>query len=403
MNIIDYQHQKSKNNDFKFSSLITISLAHMLHDIYSSFLSPVIPLLINKFSISYSFTSLLSVIQRLPSVISPFVGLLADRISLRYLVIISPSITGIVMSLLGVAPHYIVIVILLLIMGISSSLFHVPAPVMIRKVVGERKGMGMSFYMLGGEIARTTGPLIIVGAVSLWTFEGTWRLIPFCIAGSFMLFLRLRKIKVYSEFEKREKILGRWKTFKSFLPYLIPITIFLFFNTFIRQIFRFYLPTYMDIQGESLWTGGIALSVFHFSGAAGSLICGTYSDKIGRTMTLIIMAVLTPVIMWLFVHIHIKAVNFILLIALGVVSVGTGPVLLAFINDIPTDRMAFLNGLYISIAFLTSSADIMIVGIISDWIGLENTFKLCTYLGILAIPAVFYISTKKYKSQFNSN
>ncbi len=392
------QRPERKSSDFKFGNLITISLAHMLHDIYSSFLSPVIPLLINKFNISYSFTSLLSVIQRLPSVISPFVGLLADRISLRYLVIISPSITGVVMSLLGMAPHYIVIVILLLVMGISSSLFHVPAPVMISKITGDRKGMGMSFYMLGGEIARTIGPLIIVGAVSLWTFEGTWRLIPFCLAGSFLLFLKLRKIKIYSEFQKREKILGRWKTFKTFLPYLIPITIFLFFNTFIRQIFRFYLPTYMDIKGESLWAGGIALSVFHISGAIGSLICGTYSDKIGRTLTLIIMAVLSPVFMWLFVHIHVKEINFILLVALGMVSVGTGPVLLAFINEIPTDRMAFLNGLYISIAFLTGSADIMILGVISDWLGLENTFNLCTYLGILALPAVFYISKKKDKS-----
>ena len=395
MSLRNYQRSKSKNNDFKFSHLITISLAHMLHDTYSSFLSPVLPLLINKFNISYSFTSLLSVLQRLPSVISPFVGLLADRISLRYLVIISPSITGIVMSLLGAAPHYIVIVILLIVMGISSSLFHVPAPVMIRKIVGDRKGMGMSFYMLGGEIARTVGPLIIVGAVSLWTFEGTWRLIPFCLAGSLILFLKLRKTKVYNELGKKEKLQGRWKTFRSFLPYLIPITIFLFFNTFIRQIFRFYLPTYLDIQGESLWTGGIALSVFHVSGAAGSLICGTYSDKIGRTLTLIIMAVLSPVFMWLFVHVQIQTVSFILLVALGIVSVGTGPVLLAFINEIPTDRMAFLNGIYISIAFLTGSANIMIVGVISDWLGLENTFNLCTYLGILAIPAVFFISGKK--------
>ena len=386
---------KSKKNSYKFSHLITISLAHMLHDIYSSFLSPVLPLLINKFNISYSFASLLNVLQRLPSVISPFVGLLADRVSLRYLVIISPSVTGIVMSLLGVAPNYIVIVILLIVTGISSSLFHVPAPVMISNVAGDRKGMGMSFYMLGGEIARTIGPLIIVGAISLWTFEGTWRLIPFSLAGSFILFLKLRKIKVYSKFENRKKVQRKWKTFKSFLPFLIPITIFLFFNTFIRQTLRFYLPTYLNIQGQSLWIGGIALSVFQIAGAGGSLISGTFSDKIGRTPTLLIMAVLSPVLMLLFVHIPVFPLSFIFLVGLGIVTIGSGPVLLAFINEIPTDRMAFLNGIYISISFLTGSGDIMIVGVLSDWIGLEATFDICTFLAIFAIPAVFYISRKK--------
>ncbi len=386
---------KSKKNSYKFSHLITVSLAHMLHDIYSSFLSPVLPLLIGKFNISYSFASLLNVLQRLPSVISPFVGLMADRVSLRYIVIISPSITGIVMSLLGVAPNYIVIVILLFVMGISSSLFHVPAPVMISNVAGDRKGMGMSFYMLGGEIARTIGPLIIVGAISLWTFEGTWRLIPFSLAGSFILFLKLRKIKVYSKFENRKKVQRKWKSFKSFLPFLIPITIFLFFNTFIRQTLRFYLPTYLNIQGENLWTGGVALSVFQIAGAGGSLISGTFSDKIGRMRTLLIMAVLSPVLMLLFVHIPVSPLSFILLVGLGIVTIGSGPVLLAFINEIPTDRMAFLNGIYISISFLTGSGDIMIVGVLSDWIGLEATFDICTLLAIFAIPAVFYISRKK--------
>jgi FSR family fosmidomycin resistance protein-like MFS transporter len=388
-------HIKRKNNNFQLSHLIIVSLAHMLHDIYSSFLSPVLPLLINKFNISFSFASLLNVLQRLPSVISPFVGLLADRISLRYLVIISPSITGIVMSLLGVAPHYIVVIILLIVMGVSSSLFHVPAPVMIRDLAGDRKGMGMSFYMLGGEIARTIGPLIIVGATTLWTFEGTWRLIPFSLAGSFILFLKLRKIQIYNQLEKREKVLRKWTSFKSFLPFLIPIAIFLFFNTFIRQTLRFYLPTYLNIQGESLWTGGIALSVFQIAGAGGSLISGTFSDIIGRTQTLLIMAVLSPVFMLLFVHIPVSPLSFILLVGLGIVTIGSGPVLLAFINEIPTDRMAFLNGIYISISFLTASADIMIVGALSDWIGLEATFNICTYLAILAIPAVYYISGKK--------
>ncbi len=367
----------------------------MLHDIYSSFLSPVLPLLISKFNISYSFASLLNVIQRLPSVISPFVGLLADRISLRYLVIISPSITGIVMSLLGVAPHYIVVVILLIVMGVSASLFHVPAPVMISNVSGDRKGTGMSFYMVGGEIARTLGPLIIVGAVSLWTFEGTWRLIPFSLLGSFFLFLKLKKIKIYNEFEKIKKAQKKWKALKSFLPFLIPVTLFLIFNTFIRQTLRFYLPTYLNVQGESLWMGGVALSIFQIAGAGGSLISGTFSDKIGRTRTLLIMAILSPVFMWLFIHIPGKAVSFILLVALGIVSVGSGPVLLAYINEISTDRMAFLNGIYISISFLVGSADIMIVGALSDWFGLLTTFKICSYLAILAIPAAFYISEKK--------
>ncbi len=52
---------------------------------------------------------------------------MADRIALRYLVIITPAITAISMSLLGLAPNAPVLGILLFVMGFSSMLFHVPS------------------------------------------------------------------------------------------------------------------------------------------------------------------------------------------------------------------------------------------------------------------------------------
>lgn len=51
------------------------------------------------------------------------------------------------MSLMGVAPSYTVLAILLFVMGIASTLFHVPALVMIKETSGDKIGRGMSFYM----------------------------------------------------------------------------------------------------------------------------------------------------------------------------------------------------------------------------------------------------------------
>ena len=81
--------------------------------------------------------------------------------------IIAPAITATCMSLLGLAPNSIILIAILLTSGIGVSLFHVPAPVLIKDVAGNRLGKGMSFFMLGGELARSLGPLIIIGAVSL--------------------------------------------------------------------------------------------------------------------------------------------------------------------------------------------------------------------------------------------
>lgn len=176
-----------ENKKFHFGNVATISFAHLVHDVYSSFLAPLLPLLIDKLSISYSLAGMLSVFQRLPSFLNPVIGILADKMAVRYLLIVSPAITAVSMSLLGVAPSYTVVVILLLVMGLSSAMFHVPAPVMIKHVSGARIGKGMSIFMLGGELARTLGPLFVLSAVSLWGLEGTYKLIPIGLAASFIL------------------------------------------------------------------------------------------------------------------------------------------------------------------------------------------------------------------------
>ncbi len=89
---------------FQSGNVVLVSLAHLVHDIYSSFFAPILPLLIEKLSLNYTTVGLLSLVQRLPSLLNPFVGLMADRIALRYLVIITPAVTAVSMSLLGLAP-----------------------------------------------------------------------------------------------------------------------------------------------------------------------------------------------------------------------------------------------------------------------------------------------------------
>ncbi len=89
---------------FQFGSVIIVSFAHLSHDVYSAFLAPILPLLISKLGISLSMAGLLDVVRKLPSLFNPLIGLMADRICVRYFIILAPAVTGISMSLLGMVP-----------------------------------------------------------------------------------------------------------------------------------------------------------------------------------------------------------------------------------------------------------------------------------------------------------
>ena len=384
----------SDSRKFQTGNVVLLTVTHLLHDVYSSFLAPLRPLLIEKFGLSLTLASLWDLFQRVPWLLNPFIGMLAERTAARYFVIVTPAITAITMSLLGVAPSFVVISILLLVMGISSAVFHVPSPVMVKKVSGDFTGRGMSFYMFGGEMARTLGPLVVTGAVSLWGLEGTWRLIPFGVVASFILYLRLKNIRLTVSTKKRKKQLGFWKTFRKLMPFFAILIGITFFRAIMKSGLTAFLPTYyFNEKGETLWFANSALAVFQLAGAIGTIMSGTISDRIGRKTALLIIASVTPVFMFLFIS-SSGLLSFVFLLLLGFFIFAPGPVLLALVQDREKDKPVFANSIYMTISFVTASIAVVLAGSIGDWLGLENTYRLSAFLALGAIPFVLMLKTK---------
>jgi FSR family fosmidomycin resistance protein-like MFS transporter len=383
-------------NKFQLKNVLSISLAHFVHDTYTAFLAPIVPLLKAKLGINNTMISILFVAQQIPNLFNPFIGIIADNLKIRYFVILAPALTTVCMSLLGVSPYYIVLIILLFVVGLSSAMFHVPTPVLIKKISGDRIGKGMSFYMLGGEAARTIGPLIIVAAVDVWGLEGTFRLIPFGLLASLILYFRLRNINISEDIQKTKSLKGIKETFKQHLPFFILIAGIMFFRGFMKTSISSFLPTYLEEKGGSLWLGGVSLSIFEFAGAIGAYLAGTFSDKIGRLRMLTIIILISPVLMLLFISSEGNTM-FPILMLLGFFIISSTPVILALVMDIDSEHQAFLSGVFMFISFVSTSITNLFVGILSDYIGLIETYKISSILAFLAIPFVL-ILRKRFKS-----
>ena len=177
------------NDHFYLSGVMAVSIAHFIHDVYSSFLAPLLPLLIEKLSMNLTQAGLLSTVMQLPALINPWIGSLADRFSVRWFLVLAPALTAVPMSLIGVAPTYGVLLILMLFAGISVSMFHVPAPVVVARMSGNRKGLGMSFFMVGGEAARAVGPMVAVGIVALMGLDGFYPVMVVSFVCTALLFI----------------------------------------------------------------------------------------------------------------------------------------------------------------------------------------------------------------------
>ena len=379
-----------KPGKFQLGNVLLLSFTHFIHDVYAAFLAPILPLLIEKLKINYTLASLLTVFQQIPSLLNPLIGILASNIKIRYLVIIAPAITTIAMSLIGLAPNYFVLAMLLFVMGLSSALFHVPTPVLIKKSSGERIGKGISFFMLGGEAARTLGPLIIIGAVSVWGLKGTYKLIPFGLITSIILYWRLKNLKISEEIKSDNPFKGIKGAFLSHMNFFILIGSIMLLHGFMRACMATFLPTYLSVKGMSLWFGGLSLSVYELAGAIGIYLSGTFSDKTGRIKMLVGIVCLAPIFMILFLFSN-QVMIFPALALLGLFLLSVTPVILAMVMDIDSKHSVFLSSIFMFLSFVSASFTALFVGVMSDWIGLINTYKISAAIAFLAIPVVFML------------
>jgi len=379
---------------FQSSKVVSISFAHLVHDIYSSFLAPILPILIDKFGLSYTLASLLSISQRIPSILYPLVGIIADKYPIRLFVILTPLITAISMSLLGVAPSYIVLCILLFVSGLSSIFFHAPSPVLVKEISGNRVGKGMSFYMIGGEVARTLGPLIILGAISLWGFEGSWRLLPFAVLASVIIFIKLKNVDTHKH-AKSNADARVWKTFRKILPLLLIMSGLIFFRQFMKSGLTTFLPTYFgDFKNQEYWISVMSLVVYEGAGILGTFFGGTLSDKLGRKKILIASGILSPLLMLLFLH-SSGIFVFILLLLVGFFQFSSSPVLLAYIQEIDSDHPSFVNSIYMFLNFGFGSLTLLFFGIASDWMDINFSMNISAYVALGAIPFIFLLPAEK--------
>ncbi len=371
-----------------FNDVFAVALGHFTHDVYSGFLAPLLPLLQDRLGVGYALTGNLVVFTQIPSLLNPFIGYLADKVSLRYFVIFAPAVTATLMTALGLPSSYLALALLLLAAGVSVAAFHAPAGAMIGELAGNRVGTGMSVFMAAGELARTIAPIIAVAAVGWLGLEGLWRLAFVGWAVSGILFWRLHNIQAKPRPPDADNWSRLWPRLLRVFPYLAWLVLG---RVAMQAALTTYLPIYMrDVRGLSLALAAGSLTILEGAGFVGALLSGSLSDRVGRHRMLYSLLFVSPLLLlallfvpaWLIIP---------LLIALGLTAISMQPVILALVQDLFPDNRALANGSYMAMSFALRAVGIWAIGLTADAWGLTAAFVLSAGVGLLALPAIHFI------------
>ena len=378
-----------QRDEFQTGRVTTIAAGHAVHDTFTAFLPPLLPHFVESFSLSNTAAGALAAFLQLPSLLQPVIGHLADRTTLRWIVILGPAVTGTVMSFLGWAPGYVALALLLTLAGTSVAAFHATAPVAIGYLSGSRLGRGMGFWMVGGETGRALGPLVVVSALAVMSIKSMAFLSLAAIATSVFLYFRLRDVPLRTK-DDGEQV--PWRTaVRAMAGIMLLLGALVAVRSMMVMATTLFLPLYLIEEGASLWLAGAALSIVEIAGIGGAFAGGWISDHVGRRAVMVLGQVVAPISLIAFLATD-GWVRVAILPIIGFSLLAVPPVLMALVQERFPQSRALANGVYLSMNFAIRSVAAIAYGAFGDAFGLSTSMYIAAAAMSLGLPLIWMIS-----------
>lgn len=268
-------------NDVRLAGM---TWAHMVNDGATNYLPGVLPaVLINAhepLSLAGSLIAALAIGQAL----QPLIGWISDRVGGRSILIVGFAMTSLGGALLGESHSFAVLILLLLMIGIGTSLFHPQALAGIRSITHGRRGLRTSIFLVGGEFGRGLWPTLASLIVAYLGLGYLWIIgLPGLITIGLLFYL------APSLTPKPKPAKGTKKPPKEVKTFL-PLTILIAY-TGLRAFAIFGLVTFIPIlwheRGNSLVEGATVITVILVVGIVGNLSGGHLTDLLGKRLILV--------------------------------------------------------------------------------------------------------------------
>ncbi len=380
--------QASSTAKANIKVILGLTLVHLTGDFYSSFVTPLLPVLQENLSLTLTEIGFLAGISRLLAfIVQPSVGYLADQYKTRLFVVGGPLVAAIFIPLLGVATGFWTVMFFIAVGSIGSSMFHPPAAGMIPAHAGRNMGLSMSIFNLGGVIAFAIGPLFVTWYVSRFGLPA----LPFSAAIGVALTGVLWVILPVPEGEGMKR-LGFWGSIKDALgpvwKTISLIWLLIVLRTFVSQSFMTFLPIMFAAQGYSLVTIGGIYATYITAAAISGLIAGHLADRIGYKPIFYVTYALATPSLYFFLNAGgqwIYAGAF----TAGFITLATMSIAVAMAQELAPRAGSLVASLMMGLAFGTGGFLTPLTGWLADLFSIQLVLGIILWVPLLATALVY--------------
>ncbi len=349
---------------------IIIALAHAVNDAYASIVPPLLPRIMEGLDLTIAAAAALgsafAIATALPQ---PFFGYFADRFGRRAFAVGGVVASAVFVSLIGFAPSFWILLLMLVLGGLGGAAFHPPgASYAVRVGAGRGGGARYSVFSFGGAVGYAAGPLIAVGLVAWGGMQRLWvAMIPAILLAP--LFFRglpsgRGETRGAPPAPPPSTILGRLAG---------PLGIIFGVSSamaFVQRVFLTMEPIIVADAGGSEALGAAALSLYLGAQALGTLTGGLLADRMNRRHLLFLLCALALPAHLLAVWLGPWAAPGLIAIAVaGFLGMATLPPIVVMAQEMLPRAPGASSGIVMGLAWTVGALGVMATGAIADFTG----------------------------------
>jgi len=383
---------KHQHTDIKI--ILALTLVHFIGDFYNSFIIPLLPLFIAKFSLNLAQAGMIAGVSRfLAFIVQPPVGYMADRYPTRIFGLGGPLLVIVFISLSGIAPVFWLLLLFVSVGSIGSSMFHPTVAGMIAPYSGRNFSFSMSVFIMGGTLAFGTGPLFITWFVDSFGLEATpWSM---TIGLAVMAFLyKTMPIPKVESMQNKGMLDSIKQVFGPVWKPVLVIWLVMVIRSYVSQSYLTFIPVLYASEGYTLVSIGSMVSLFTVAGAVSGLLAGHLADRIGFKPVFLAAHFLTTPSMFFLL---LLTGNWVYLGAFlsGFFVMATIPLGVAMAQKMAPRGKSMASSLMTGLAYGVGGLLTPLTGLLADMFSIRHVLTLLACIPLLTIFLIALLPKQK--------
>jgi FSR family fosmidomycin resistance protein-like MFS transporter len=365
-------------------AIFALFLIHFTGDFFQSFIRPLLPVLADKFFLNMTQVGMITgVATFMAFLIQPAFGYMADRYKSRLVLLVGSLMGAFCIPLVGIAPFFWIVLLLIGLGSISSAIYHPTAAGMVSVYAGLRSGLAMSVFGLGGTLGFTLGPIVCSGYVTLFGLHRLPILTFLGLLGYAVLFVMIPTADDSDRTQMdfigllKDSIGEVWRP-------IVLIWSIAFARAFLEQSLLTFIPVLTASEGFSLVSVGGIISLFTIGGSVSAIVCGHLVDRVGFKPVYFFSFALTSPSILLFVNsqgLQIYPIAFLT----GFLILATSFPAVALAQKVAPRGRSLVSSIVMGLAMGSAGLLLPLTGKMADVFGTRTVLNCAAFLPLAAL------------------